>query len=172
MPTTTTTALATTTTTDDGEQTIAEREAELIELIAAGATGPEEWVLVAARALAAEQLVLERPGEVNLLDYFTEDSPYLEETVRPARDDFIPNDRNFDGNLTTLQGVEVVATAPDGTTTLTAVVVNQGFRILDKADQPVYETTGGETVSFLMIFSQGADQQYRMADRGLEKLIE
>ncbi|MCP3853167.1 MAG: hypothetical protein GY698_00325, partial [Actinomycetia bacterium] len=80
VPTTTTTALATTTTTDDGEQTIAEREAELIELIAAGATGPEEWVLVAARALAAEQLVLERPGEVNLLDYFTEDSPYLEET--------------------------------------------------------------------------------------------
>ncbi|MCP4131773.1 MAG: hypothetical protein GY754_12410, partial [bacterium] len=165
--TTTTTALATTTTTDDGEQTIAEREAELIELIAAGATGPEEWVLVAARALAAEQLVLERPGEVNLLDYFTEDSPYLEETIRPGEATLRENGHHLDGLLLEIQSVDPLFEAsPEGailevrTLGLPAVLRSEDGRII--SDIP----TGG-LVSFLLT---AREQQgvWRVIDRGSE----
>ncbi len=143
VPTTSTTAPATTTTTDDGEQTIAEREAELIELIAANATGPEEWVLIAARAVAAEQLILERPGEINLLDYFTEDSPYLEETIRPAVDEFTAGGWTLEGLLVVLKSATVRSELEDRVV-LELVLLDASHLVRAGDDEVLFEREGGD----------------------------
>ena len=155
---------------EGGVPTIAEREAELIELIAADATGPEEWVEVAARALAAEQLILERPGEVNLLDYFTEDSPYLEETVRPGEQVMLSGKAHLDGLLATLSSVELLVGPTNGAVTL-AVTIDGAPAAARRADGTIVaevESVGKVEFALSAVLQRS---RWRVLDRALERLV-
>ncbi|MCP3880881.1 MAG: hypothetical protein GY701_21170, partial [Sulfitobacter sp.] len=131
---------------------------------AAGATGPEEWVLVAARALAAEQLVLERPGEVNLLDYFTEDSPYLEETVRGVDRDYALNGWRLEGLLVQLRSVVVLAEFGDRV--LLELELINGIHLVREADGAVrYESTDTDVTTVQITVTTGPPNRTRVHDR-------
>ncbi|MCP3993315.1 MAG: hypothetical protein GY724_29900, partial [Actinomycetia bacterium] len=107
--------------------------------------------------------------EVNLLDYFTEDSPYLEETIRPGEAVMIEAAAHLEGLVATLAKVEVMLEPRNGTLTLTVGMHGHAAMAVDGEGSEVSQIRAVGPVTFNLTVVDGGGF-WLVHDRGHERV--